>query len=120
MTIELFISILSLAGVTIIGFLDWRTKSKASEADAALDWSQAAESLEKRMEELKTKMHNLEKRMSITMVYIVELVESHIRHGIKPPPPPDELKSDPAIIRLFAAYDKNKKKRPARYERRKL
>lgn len=33
--------------------------------------------------------------------YMIELVESHRRHDIDPPPPPDSLKTDPDLARFF-------------------
>jgi len=61
------------------------------------------------VEKLTERLTKLEKRYSITMVYMIELVESHRRHNVKPPNPPDELKSDPDIIRLFAQHKRTRK-----------
>lgn len=54
---------------------------------------------------LQTEYEDVIKKMKKDYVvlwgYMIELVESHRRHDILPPPPPDEMKTDPDLARLF-------------------
>lgn len=98
-----------------IVFAFWMS-TRGGYADAAEKAGKSLSELWDRYETLDKQFTTIDKRLSITLVYMVELIENHRRHGLTPPPPPDELKSDPDIIRLFETY----KKRTKKNERRKL
>lgn len=59
MSIELFLSILSLVCVTVIGFLQWRTQSQSAKASDARDWSSTARDLRAEIDDLKKDMKSL-------------------------------------------------------------
>lgn len=91
-------------GLPIV-FAFW-VAARGGYADAAEKAGKSLNELWSRYETLDKKYEEIDKRLSITMVYMVALIESHRRHNIIPPEPPDELRSDPDIIRLFETYKK--------------
>lgn len=52
-------------------------------------------------DELRRKVSDFEKHNRVLWKYLIALIEQLKRHDIKPVAPPDELKSDPEIMRLF-------------------
>lgn len=54
------------------------------------------------IEELRSLYRQSERRQKVQWVYIINLLEGYRDHGMTPPEPPDELKTDPEIIRFMS------------------
>lgn len=72
-------------------------------AEARSAQANTIESQGRSLDDAWEEIDKLKKRLSVTTVYLVQLIESHRANGIKPPEPPDEMKSDPEIIKLFGS-----------------
>lgn len=61
------------------------------------------------IEDLRALYRQSERRQKVQWVYIIKLLEGYREKGMTPPEPPDELKTDPEIIRFI---NKGKNDRP--------
>lgn len=62
--------------------------------------------------DLRTLYRQSERRQKVQWVYIIKLLEGYRENGLIPPEPPEELKTDPEIIR-FINKGKNDPTTPA-------
>ena len=53
------------------------------------------------IDELRSLYRQSERRQKVQWVYIIKLLEGYLENGMVPPEPPDELKTDPEIIRFI-------------------
>ena len=93
MTVELFLSALSIIGMIILGFLQWRTASKRAKSGEALDWSTAANNLRREIDAQSVEIVNLRNDMrNITNMYkaLQELTRRFIKELAK--------RGDPIIL----------------------
>jgi hypothetical protein len=59
--------------------------------------------------ELRELYRSSERMQKVQWVYILRLLEELNTHGIQAPEPPDELKTDPAILRLVRKFKSDPK-----------
>lgn len=64
------------------------------------------------IDELRTMYRQSERRQKVQWVYIIKLLEGYREKGMVPPEPPDELKTDPEIIRFINQAKNDKTETP--------
>lgn len=93
MDIDAVISLLSAAGVVVLGLLQWINQSRVSRADAIDKIGDAYDGLLGRMSEqineLEGRVQYLEKELKKYSNWTARLVKQLIEHGIVPVKPPD-------------------------------
>jgi hypothetical protein len=60
--------------------------------------------------ELRKDFRDLNKRYQVTWGYMIALVEGYHQHNLLPPEPPEELQTDPELMRLINSIKKRQAK----------